>query len=51
LKVPDKDIKTVNMEAKPEGETVYRNSTDESHIVMNERFKLLLGASMKNLKK
>jgi len=51
LKVPDKDIKTVNMEAKPEGETVYRNSTDESHIVMNEKVQALAGSIYEEFEK
>jgi len=51
LKFPDKDIKAIKMEGKTESETVYRNSTDESHIVMNEKVQALAGSIYEEFEK
>jgi len=39
------------MEVKAESETVYRNSTDESHIVMNEKVQALAGSIYEEFEK
>eukprot|EP00092_Neocalanus_flemingeri_P006601 GFUD01007120.1.p1 GENE.GFUD01007120.1~~GFUD01007120.1.p1 ORF type:complete len:1310 (-),score=286.71 GFUD01007120.1:411-4340(-) len=39
------------MDGKTEGETVYRNSTDESHIVMNEKVQALAGSIYEEFEK
>ena len=39
------------MEEKTEGETVYRNSTDENHIVMNEKVQALAGSIYEEFEK
>ena len=41
----------LKMEVKKEGETVYRNSTDESHIVMNEKVQALAGSIYEEFEK
>jgi len=51
LKEPDKKFLAVIMEVKAEPETVYRNSTDESHIVMNEKVQALAGSIYEEFEK
>jgi len=51
LKEPDKKFSAVIMEVKAEPETVYRNSTDESHIVMNEKVQALAGSIYEEFEK
>ena len=39
------------MEVKKEGETVYKNSTEESHLVMNDKVQALAGSIYEEFEK